>query len=164
MQPPPYSFIRKVEGIMSDIRYRVKNMCRYDIGVKLTNGLSVMIAAGSFQMMTADDIAYIESICTVNKFFSKRMLVPYDAQGNEVPLDKVGMYVSEEEVQHLDDATIISMLKQAPKKIEAWLADINDPSELHSISTVAKTMDLTASRLKVINAKMPNNDILDADE
>lgn len=146
---------------MSDIRYRVKNMCRYDIGVKLTNGLSMMIAAGSFQMMTADDIAYVESICTVNKFFSKRMLIPYDSQGNEVTLDKLGMCVSEDEVQHLDDETITAMLKQAPKKIESWLADINDPAELGAISAVAKTMDLTASRLKIINAKMPHNDILD---
>ena len=138
-------------------------MCQYDIGVKLTNGLSMMIAAGSFQMMTADDIAYVESICTVNKFFSKRMLVPYDNQGNEVPLEKMGMYVAEDEVMHLDDATITNMLKQTPKKIEAWLAEINDPAELHAISSVAKTMDLTASKLKVINAKMPNNDILDDD-
>lgn len=146
---------------MSDIRYRVKNMCRYDIGVRLTNGLSVMIAAGSFQMLTADDIAYIESICTVNKFFSQRMLVPYDSNGNEVPLDKLGMYVAEETVQHLDDADIVAMLKQSPKKIEAWLADIDDPAELGAISAVAKTMDLTASKLKVINAKMPYNDILE---
>lgn len=148
---------------MSAIRYRVKNMCRYDIGVKLTNGLSIMIAAGSFQMMTADDIAYVESICTVNKFFSKRMLVPYDAEGNEVPLDKMGMIVSEDEVPHLEDDTICAMLKQSPKKIETWLAEINDPAELDAISTVAKTMDLTASRLKVINAKMPHNDILDTE-
>lgn len=146
---------------MSDIRYRVKNMCRYDIGVRLTNGLSIMIAAGSFQMMTADDIAYVESICTVNKFFSQRMLVPYDSNGNEVPLDKLGMYVAEDTAQHLDDADIIAMLKQSPKKIEAWLADINDPAELGAISAVAKTMDLTASKLKVINAKMPYNDILE---
>lgn len=145
------------------MRYRVKNMCRYDIGVKLTNGLSITIAAGSFQMMTADDIAYVESICTVNKFFSKRMLVPYDAEGNEVPLDKMGMIVSEDEVCHLEDDTICAMLKQSPKKIETWLAEINDPAELDAISTVAKTMDLTASRLKVINAKMPHNDILDAE-
>lgn len=149
---------------MSDIRYRVKNMCRYDIGVRLTNGLSIMIAAGSFQMMTADDIAYVESICTVNKFFSKRMLIPYDSQGNEVPLDKLGMYVSEGEVTHMDDDTISAMLKQSPKKIEAWLADIDDPAELDAISMVAKTMDLTASRLKVINTKMPHNSILDDDE
>jgi hypothetical protein len=61
----------------------------------------------------------------------------------------------------MDDTTITTMLKQSPKKIEAWLADINDPAELDAISAVAKTMDLTASKLKVINAKMPHNDILD---
>lgn len=149
---------------MSDIRYRVKNMCRYDIGVKLTNGMRLLIGANSFQMMTADDIAYVESICTVNKFFASRMLVPYDSEGKEVPLDQIGIYVAEEDVAHMDNDAIVAMLKQAPKKIEACLAEINDPAELDAISAVAKTMDLTASRLKVINAKMPNNDILDPDE
>lgn len=148
---------------MSDVRYRVKNMCRYNIGVKLTSGLGIMIAAGSFQLMTADDIAYVESICTVNKFFSKRMLVPYDANGNEVSLESLGLYISEEETKHLDDSTIAAMLKQSPKKIEAWLNEVDDPAELDAISNVAKSMDLTASKLKVINAKMPNNDILDAE-
>lgn len=146
---------------MSDTRYRVKNTCRYDIGVKTVNGASMLIAAGSFQMLTADDIAYIESICTANKFFSKRMLVPYDAQGNEIALDKLGMYVSEDEVQHLDDGSIEAMLKQSAKKIEAWLAEINDPAELDAIVSVAKSMDLPASKLKVITAKLPHNDILD---
>ena len=148
---------------MSDTRYRVKNMCRYDIGVRTVNGASMLIAAGSFQMMTADDIAYVESICNVNKFFSKRMLVPYDAEGNEVPLETLGMYVTEEVEQHLDDTSIETMLKQSAKKIEAWLADITDPAELDSIISVAKKMDLPASKLKILTAKMPNNDILDND-
>lgn len=148
---------------MDTVRYRVKNMCRYNIGVKLTNGLSIMIAAGSFQLMTADDIAYVESICTVNKFFSKRMLVPYDANNNEVSLESLGLYVSEDEPKHLDDATIVAMLKQSPKKIETWLNEVTDPAELDAISNVAKAMDLTASKLRIINAKMPNNDILDAE-
>lgn len=148
---------------MSDIRYRVKNTCRFDIGVRLANGASLLIAAGSFQMMTSDDIAYVESICAVNKFFSKRMLVPYDAHGNEVDLAEMGMFVGEDTTLHLDDDTIAAMLKQSAKKIEAWLADIDDPAELDAIVSVAKTMDLTASKLKIITAKMPHTDILDND-
>jgi len=146
---------------MSDKRYRVKNTCRYDIGVKTVNGANMLIAAGSFQMLTADDIAYIESICTENKFFSKRMLVPYDAQGNEVTLESLGMYVSEDTVEHLNTETIEAMLKQSAKKVEAWLAEINDPAELDAIVSVAKGMDLPASKLKLITAKVPYNDILD---
>lgn len=148
---------------MSDTRYRVKNMCRYDIGVRTVNGASMLIAAGSFQMMTADDIAYVESICNVNKFFSKRMLIPFDVEGNEVSLDTLGMYVSEETEKHLDDKAIEAMLKQSAKKIEAWLADIDDPAELDAVVSVAKNMDLPASKLKIITAKLPNNDILDND-
>lgn len=148
---------------MSDIRYRVKNTCRYDIGVKTTNNASVLIEAGSFQMLTSDDIAYIESICHVNKFFAMRMLVPYDAQGNEVPLEELGLYVGDDVKKHLDDTTIESMLKQSVKKVEAWLSEIDDPAELDAVVSVARRMDLPASKLKVITAKVPNNDILDDD-
>lgn len=146
---------------MSDTRYRVKNMCKYNIGVKLVNGLDVMIASGSFQMMTADDIAYVESMCTVNRFFSKRMLIPYDSQGNEAPLDSMGIFVAEDQQVKLDEATIAASLKQSVKKMEAWLADIDDPAELHEIAMIAKSMDLPASKLRVLTAKMPNGDFID---
>lgn len=82
---------------MSELRYRATNMCIYDIGVTLPNGISVSIPSGGFQMLTADDIAYVESICVVNKFFSKRMLVPFNSEGEEVPLEKLGMYSFEDE-------------------------------------------------------------------
>lgn len=146
---------------MSDIRYRVKNICKYNIGVKLVNGLDVMIASGSFQMMTADDIAYVESMCTVNRFFSKRMLIPYDSQGNEVPLDTMGIFVTEDQTVKMDEASITAALKQGVKKMEAWLADIDDPAELHEIATIAKSMDLPASKLRILTAKIPNGDFID---
>lgn len=146
---------------MSETRYRVTNKCRYDIGVRLSNNQDVVIKAGSFQMLTADDIMYIESICFHTKMFAKRMLVPYDKDGNEVPLEKLGMFAVEEEAPHLDDNGIAAMLKQSVKKMETWIAAIEDPAELHAIFEVAKEMDLPASKLKVIAAKMPNKDILE---
>lgn len=91
------------EKIMADNKFRVVNKCKYDIGVKLANGQSIAIKAGSFQLMTADDITFTESICTVNKFFAKRMLVPYDGNGNEVSLEAMGMYIDKDDNPHLSD-------------------------------------------------------------
>ena len=145
---------------MSEIRYRVTNKCRYDIGVKLSGGQEVVITPGSFQLLTADDIAYIESICSCDRFFSKRMLVPYDQNGKEVPMDQLGMYIEEDSAPHLDDVGIAAMLKQSVKKVEAWIKDIEDPSELHAILAVAQEMDLPASKLKILNEKMPEKDLL----
>ena len=64
---------------MAEQRYRVYNECKYDIGVRLVNGQEIVIRHNSFQMLTADDINYIESVCTEIKFFAKKMLVPKDA-------------------------------------------------------------------------------------
>lgn len=146
---------------MSETRYRVMNKCRYDIGVKLSNNQDVVIKAGSFQLLTADDIVYIESICFHTKFFAKRMLVPHDQEGKEVSLGDLGMYVVEDENPHLDDNGIAAMLKQSVKKLEAWISEIEDPAELHAIFEVAKEMDLPASKLKILSAKMPNRDVLE---
>ena len=48
---------------MMEEMYRVNNRCKHDIGVTLMNGMQYNIKAGSFQMLSAMDIQYIESIC-----------------------------------------------------------------------------------------------------
>lgn len=56
-----------------DVKYRVFNKCRYNIGVKLLNGSEANIRPGSFAMMTEDDIVYIETMCTAkDKLFASR--------------------------------------------------------------------------------------------
>ena len=141
---------------MNDQRFRVTNKCKYDIGVTLSNNRDILIKAGSFQLLTSDDIVYIESICMENKFFSKRMLVVYDQTGKEVDLSQLGAYIENDPNPHLDDAEIQTMLKSSANKIKAWLEPIEDPSELHGIAEVAKTMELTSSKLKILQEKMPD--------
>lgn len=147
---------------MEIIRYRVKNMCHYDIGVKNVDNRDIPINAGSFQMMTADDIAYTESISTI-KPFSKRMLVVFDNAGNELSLDGLGLYEDDSLAKHLTDEDIEAALKQTTKKLESWLANIDDITELHAIAEVARNMDLPASKLKILTAKMPNSDFVEPD-
>lgn len=146
---------------MAEQRYRVMNKCNYSIGITLANGQDIMIRPNSFQLLTADDIIYAESLCRKVKFFGKRMLVPYDNQGNEVTFDQLGGYMEHDPNPHLSNEEIEAALKQATKKVEAWLSGIEEPAELAAVIAVAKTMDLPASKLKLINAKVPNADILD---
>lgn len=146
---------------MAEVKYRVFNKCKYNIGVVLANGQKISIRAGSFQLMSADDISYTESVCTEDKYFAQRMLVPYDGEGNEVNLSEMGMYIDVSDTPHLSDDEIRAMLKQSVKKLEAWLANIEDPAELHGIYEVAKGMDdLPANKLRVLNQKMPNKDFI----
>ena len=143
-----------------DQRFRVTNKCKFDIGVTLSNGQNIVIKAGSFQLLNADDIVYIESICSRQKFFAKRMLVACDQTGKEVPLDKLGAYFEEDEAPHMSDEEITTLLKGTAKKIEAALATIDDPVELHAIAEVAKTMDLSSTKLKMLQEKMPEVNFL----
>lgn len=148
---------------MSELRYRATNMCIYDIGVALPNGISVSIPSGGFQMLTADDIAYVESICVVNKFFSKRMLVPFNSEGEEVSLEKLGMYSFEDEEKHITDDEIVAMLKMPIKKLEAALDAITDPAELHAVAEVGLKLDLPNSKMKLLASKIPNLDMLETE-
>ncbi len=141
-------------------RLRVYNRCKYDIGVSLINGASVAIRAGSFQLLTVNDILYIESICANAKFFSSKMLVAVDDSGKDVAFEQLGLYPDDTAEPHMNDEEIAAMLKQSVKKIEAWIEPISDPAELDAIYLVAKSMDLPASKTKVLSAKMPDKDWL----
>lgn len=145
-------------------RFRVYNRCKHDIGVTLTSGQQPNIKAGSFLPLTVNDILYIESICTKRKFFSAKMLVPVSDDGKDLSLEDLGGYVDEDSLPHMNDEEIISGLKKPFKAFESWLNKIEDPEELHAVYMVARTMDLPASKLKVLKAKAPNKDWLGEDE
>lgn len=139
--------------------FRVYNRCNYDIGCVLPNGLERNVEAGNFQLMTDDEIMFVENKCKVNKFFAQRMLVPVDDDGNDVPLDKLHIVKPVKANVHLDDEEIAGYLRMSNTKLEKWLETVTDPAELHSIYLVAKNMDtLTKSKLEILQAKIPNKD------
>lgn len=146
-------------------RFRVYNKCKHDIGVTMISGQQINIKAGSLTMLTVNDIIFIESVCQKRKFFSSKMLVPVTDDGKELSLEDLGGYVDEDVQPHMNDDEIISMLKKPIKSVEAWIKDIDDPEELHAIYAVIqeKKVDLPASKIKILKAKMPNKDWLNED-
>lgn len=146
--------------------YRVYNRCKYPIGVIRPNGTSVSIdpvspenPMGGFQLLTGDEILFIENKCKINKFFAKKMLVPYDENGEEVELESFHIVPNKRDVPHLDDTTINDALKMTTKKFELWLEDISDPAELDAVYLVARDTDtLTKAKLDLLKKKIPNKD------
>lgn len=146
-----------------DKKYRVYNRCKYDIGVNLISGQQTNIIAGTFIMLSINDILYIEST-SKRKIFSAKMLVPVDENNNDVGLEDLGGFPDAYAAPHLNDEEIREKLNKSAKVIASWLDEIEEPEELHAIFEVAKEMDLPASKLRVIQAKMPSKDVLEADE
>lgn len=145
--------------ISGDQRYRVYNRCNYDIGVRLLNGVELNIKAGGFQLLTVNDILFVESSSPKKKFFSKKLLVPVGDDNKDVSIDSFGLV--EDEVSHLTEDEINTVLKQSVKKIESWIDNIDDASELDAIYKVAVEMELPLSKIKVLKQKMPEKDWLD---
>lgn len=141
-------------------RIKVYNKCEYIIGLTLLNGVQIAVRPNSFQIITVDDMLFIESTWPNKKIFSGRKLVPVDNAGKEIDLSEYGFVLPEEE-QHKSEDEVIAMLKNGPKKIEAWINGIDDEAELHHIYMVAKEQDLPASKLKVLAAKIKDRDWLD---
>ena len=146
-----------------DIRYRVFNRCNHDIGIYVSNGQqSLNIKAGGFVMLSVNDILYVESICNDKKFFSSKMLVAVDNDGKDLTLEEIGGFTDGSSQVHHSLDEIQENLNKSLAAFKEWIAGIDDPVEIHEIWTVGEQMDLPASKLKVLKAKMPNKDLLES--
>ena len=148
--------------INGDERYRVWNRAKFAIGLKLMNGVEMNIKPGSFQILTANDIIYIEATYTVSRFFSKKLLVITDDQNNEIEITSLGLPGTTDDAHQSDDE-IIAHLKTSAKKLEEWISQIEDREELHAIYAVAKSLDtdLPLSKIKILKKYIPDKDWLD---
>ena len=146
-----------------DKKFRVFNRCKYDIGVNLLSGQQANITAGNFIRLSVDDILHIEGT-SKRKVFSSKMLVAVDDSNKDIAFEDLGGYPDLNATPHLSDEEIREKLNKSAKVIGAWLDSIEEPEELHAIFEVAKSMDLQASKLKILQAKMPTKDMLEEDE
>lgn len=134
-------------------KIKVYNPQKFDVGVKtLDNQVGINIKAGSFALLDENDIAYITSTSTL----FERGLLRVDDEHNET-LQSSGVDPVNNP-NYIDDADIRKILSGSQKKIAEWLNTINEEYILERVYDIANDMDLTAGKIKVLKAKMPDRD------
>ena len=103
--------------------------------------------------MTQDDIEYIMSR---SNLFQKGYL--REQEGSTVVADFGVDTVNDP--NFLDDETLRKKLTQSPKKLAEWLGTVTAEHTMDRIYDVAMEMDLPMTKLKVLNEKMPDRNIL----
>ena len=141
---------------MSD-KIRLTNTTKFDIGIVLPDKpLGMNIKPGSFTLVTQDDVDYLMSMCDL---LQRGFLQVDEAHKAEV-LGQMGI-VEEDSVAFMTDEDIEKKLNGTVKKLQEWLNDIDDNIMLGRIADIACGMDsLSASKLKILQSKMPERDFL----
>ena len=132
-------------------KYRVRNNTSFDIAVRMMDGKERAIKAKSFFPMTKDEIDYIASVCTL---ISTNHLTIDDPEDAKEILEDNGIVVEDNPV-FMDDEDIRKHLRASAANVKKWLDDIEFDRVLFiRIKTIAEEMDLPASKMKVVEARL----------
>ncbi len=137
-------------------KIKLWNHQKFDVGiVTLENKIGTNIKAGSFALVTPDDIIYLASISDV---FRRGILKVEDKdvevmQGAGIDQKNDPNYITDEEIQKKLSGTV--------KKVKEWLNTIEEGYILDRVYDVAMNMNLSLDKIKVLNEKMPTKKFLD---
>lgn len=141
-------------------KIRVINPQKFDVGVVTQDKpIGMNIKAGGFIMLTQDDIDYIMSISTL---FQRGFLRIEETKAAEI-MEGVGIDMNTDP-NFIDDEDIRKKLSGTTKNVEKWLDDIHEEYILDRIYDIAKDMNLSMNKIKVLQAKMPSKNFLEDDK
>lgn len=137
-------------------RFKVFNDNAFDGAVLVMNhpNKSQVVKAHSFVYMTDDDIAFNISRNTIFQAGLLRIDTTDDI------LEENGIVIANNPNFATKDE-IIKILNGSQKKLEAWLDTITEPHVINEVFEIASGMNLSISKMRALQAKMPNRDILD---
>lgn len=133
---------------------RIYNERKYDIGLLLQNGAERVIHAGSFAVLARDEIEYLASIAPAMFEGEKQLRLEDRALAAQL-----GFIESEQSVP-LDTEEIRKRLGLRNPQLKAWLDGIAEPYLLDTVYDIAMTMDLPASKLQLLQERMPEREFL----
>lgn len=140
---------------MANEKIRLVNQTRYDIGVRLMNGVERAIRAGSFTLVSKDDVEYLYSIAPSLFNRPSQLLVQEEETISELGIaDSVAEATVNKEQMRKILTGKVALLKE-------WLDEERAPFELEIMAEVAKEIDLPASKMALLNKKLPGRFSID---
>ena len=129
---------------------RVYNQRKYDVGMILQNGAERVVHPGSF-------IQYLASIAPALFDGEKQLRLEDRALAAQLG------FVDDAQAETLDADVIRKKLNQRAPQLRAWLDGVTEPYLLDAICDVAAEMDLPASKLQLLQERMPGREFLHAE-
>jgi hypothetical protein len=122
-----------------DKKVRITNPNKCLVGLRFMDGREQAVHPGSFVILDANNVSYINNMCTL---FKKGVLIIEDNEINEfLGLDK-SYNVTDEEIRDI--------LGKSAKIIQGKMEALSEKHILDRFVNIAKEFDLPASKLKVI--------------
>lgn len=131
-------------------KVKVLNERRYDIGLRLQNGTERVIKSRSYALLPKDEIEFLASLAPA-LFYDEKQLRLED-RSLAVALG----FIQDVNLPVFGEAEIRKQLAQRQQQLKAWLDAIQEPFLLDEVYAVAMTMDLPASKLQLLQERMPD--------
>ena len=138
-------------------KIKVYNARKYAVGLVLQNGAERVILPGSFALLTRDDIEYAGAIAP-QLFVGEKHLYLEDRE-----LAAQLGFIDDAATPRMDTDEIRKKLSLRPAQIKVWLDTIQEGYLLDAICDVAATMDLPASKLQLLQDRLPEREFLKAE-
>lgn len=142
---------------MSLDKIRVDNPRKFAVGFTLINGAEKVVKPCSFTLLSRDEIEYLASIAP--SLFQDEKVLRLSDRELAVQLG----FINGTEQPTMDVEEIRKRLGQRVPQVKAWLDGIQEDYLIDAICDVAADMDLPASKLQLLQERMPHRDFLKAE-
>lgn len=139
-------------------KIRVYNPRKYAIGLILQSGVERVIMPGTHTPLSLDDIEYAASMAP-SLFQDEKQLVLEDRE----LASKLG-FILDASIPPLNREEIQKKLNQRPAQLKTWLDSIQEGYLMDAICDVAAEMDLPASKLQLLQDRLPGREFLKTEE
>ena len=136
---------------------KVYNDKDFDGAVSVMNRpvASILVPAHSFVYLTRDEIAYNINMNTIFQSGLLRVECEDDIlASNGIIVEDNPNFATKEDIQKI--------LNGPQKKLESWLGTVHEARVMDEVFEIAKEMNLSLSKLKILQAAMPDKTFIEA--